>query len=208
MRRLLCMSIVPMFALVFALSCSNEPRTEKPIKDKGPYLARINGVEIIAQDVRDEFNLIPPEIQQLYAMEDGMESLLEELVKKELLYQEGQKRGYQKEDEFKKQVEEFKKRLTIAHLLSDEVENKAVVPDSAVRDFYESNREKFVREVPGEEKSELIGLEMVEDLIKERLVAEQQKKVFDSYVESLKEKARVELNKEALKSAFANSVAP
>jgi hypothetical protein len=194
--------------MMFALSCSNKAQTEKPIKPKGPHLAKINGVEITAQDVREEFNLLPQEIQQLYATEDGMESLLDELVKKELLYQEGKKRGYQKDHEFKKQVEEFKRRLTIALLLSDEIEKKAVVSDKEIKDFYETNKEKFVKELPGGEESEIIELEMVEDLIRERLVAEQQKEIFNSYVESLKKTARVELNMDALKSAFGNSVAP
>jgi hypothetical protein len=85
MKKLLCMSIV----LIFALSCANKTSTEKPIEKKGPFLAKINGVEILAQDVMEEFDMLPPEIQQLYTTEDGMESLLDELVKKEILYQEG-----------------------------------------------------------------------------------------------------------------------
>jgi peptidyl-prolyl cis-trans isomerase C len=198
------MSIV----LIFALSCNNKASVEKPIESKGPYLAKINGVEINEQDIKEEFELLPPEIQQLYATEDGMESLLDELVKKEILYQEGKKRGYQQVDEFKEQVDEFKRRLTIAHLLSDEVEEKVSVSDKEIRDFYDSNRDKFVREVPGKEEPEVIEFEMVENLIRDRLVAENQKEVFDSYVESLREKAVVELNIDALKSAFANNTAP
>jgi hypothetical protein len=198
------MSIV----LIFALSCANKTSTEKPIEKKGPFLAKINGVEILAQDVMEEFDMLPPEIQQLYTTEDGMESLLDELVKKEILYQEGKKRGYQKDAEFREQLEEFKRRLMIAHLLSEEVEEKVMISDKEIRDFYESNKEKFVRDVPGQEEPEAIEFEMVENLIRERLVAEQQKEVFDSFVESLRKTARVELNEEALKSAFSNKAAP
>lgn len=205
MRKLLCIAIM----LVFVLSCTNKSSTEKPIKNKGPYLAKIDNVEIIAEDVKQEFDRLPPEIQQMYTTEDGMESLLDELVKKELLYQEGKRKGYQNKDEFIEQMDEFKRRLTIIHLLSDEVEKNVVVSDNEIRDFYEANKEKFVRgEVPGKEKPETIEFEAVENLIRDRLVAEKQQEVFDSYVESLREKARIILNREALKSAFANNTSP
>jgi hypothetical protein len=183
------------------LCCSREPRN---VTDRGLCLAKINDVPIYSEDVKKEFNMLPEQIRQLYMSENGIESLIDELVKKELLYQEARKRGYHNKDAFARQVKEFRKRLMIEHLLKDEIESKAVVTEKNVRDFYESNVESFAREVPGEDKTEAIDFEMVKDLIMERLVADRQKEIFDSYIESLEKNNEIELNRESIIKTFGN----
>jgi peptidyl-prolyl cis-trans isomerase C len=206
MKKLLCL-----ISVLLAVSCAKGPqeaRETQEARKEGEYLARINKATISAEDVNKEFSLLPPEIRQMYMTADGMGSLLDELIKKEVLYQEALKRGYDKKPDFAEQVREFNKRLMIEHLLSDEIEDKAVVSDAEVKEFYDTNRESFVREVPGEDKTETIEFERVEDLIRDRLVAEQQRAVFETYIETLKEKADIDIDREALKTAFGNTATP
>jgi peptidyl-prolyl cis-trans isomerase C len=200
---------------VFMLSCSETPQPINQQESKFPskantttLLAKVNAATISLEDVKKEFAMLPPEIQQLYMTADGMESLLDELIKKELLYQEAVKRGYDKQPKFTQQMEEFSKRLLIEYLLREEVEKKAVVSDKAIKDFYASNKESFVREVPGEDKKETIEFEKVEDLIRNQLVAEQQRTVFDGYVKELKGKANIEIDDASIKAALGNSATP
>jgi len=197
MKQLLSVMIV-----VFLFSCSN---TSQPIqKEESKFLAKVNTVNISLEDIKKEFSMLPQEIQQLYMTADGMESLLDELIKKELLYQEAVKRGYDKQEKFVQQMEEFNKRLLIEYLLRDEVETKAVVSDKAVKDFYDANMDKFV----GEGQKEPIEFERVEDLIRNQLVGEQQRNVFDTYVKTLKDKATIEIDEASVAAAMGKEDAP
>jgi|Deesub1362A_J573_1020465.scaffolds.fasta_scaffold00093_79 peptidyl-prolyl cis-trans isomerase C len=194
-----------MAIIVFVLACTEgKPTKTQTTSVKGPYLAKVNDVTITKEDVMEEFNMLPPQIQEFFTTEGGMESLLDELVKKELLYQEAKKRNFSNSAKFKKRVEDFKKRLMIEYLLEEEIEKKALVSDKEVRDFYEKNKENFVVEIPGKEKPELVEFDKVKDFIQQRLTAEKQREIFDSYITSLKKTYKVELDKEAIKKAFGN----
>jgi peptidyl-prolyl cis-trans isomerase C len=168
----------------------------------------VNDASITTGDISAEFGMLPVEIQRLYGTPDGAAALLEELVKKELLYQEAIKRGYQKEPDFVRQQEEFSKRLMIEFLLRDEIEQKTRVSPEAVRKFYDDNRERFVRQVPGSEEPELISFEQVEDIIRERLEGDQQREVFEGYVAGLRNSASVEVDTDLLEATFANVLSP
>ncbi len=170
------------------------------------YLARVNDVAIKESDVREEFRMLPLQVQQLFASRGGMSSLLEELIKKELLYQEAKKRGYPSNKEFQRLEEAFRKRLLIEFLLKEEVENKSTVSDDEIKQYYDANSQDFVLEVPGTKETQSIELEAVADLIRQKLVAEKQQQVFDSYIAELKKSSTVELNEEAVSSAFGNTV--
>ncbi len=171
------------------------------------YLAKVNDVVIKEADVRNEFRMLPFQVQELFSAQGGMGSLLEELIKKEILYQEARKRSYPSDEEFRKREADFRKRLLIEFLLEEEVEKKSAVNASDIEEYYANNRQDFVMEVPGTDETQSIEFEAVAELIRQKLVAERQQQVFDSYIEELKKTYSVELNKEAVSSAFGNGTA-
>lgn len=185
--------------VVLVLSCAEEA----PRKD---YLAKVNGQVITEEDVLKEYEQLPPRIREMFSGERGMEGLLSELVKREILYLEAKKRGYARSGEFRNRVEEFKKRLLIELLLEEEVESKVEVSEGEVRDFYDQNRQLFA--VQGEDGENVVEFDRVRGLIGQRLKAEKQKAAFDSYVGSLREAYRVELAPEEVRAAFGNRLAP
>jgi hypothetical protein len=201
--------ILPLsFMLLLAVACTENNPAGGAGAGNVPYLAKVNGEPITVQTVREEFNMLPPEVQEMFRSEGGMEDLVEELIKKEVLYLESKKKGVQNSEEFRKRLNSFKKRLMVEVLLADEINDKALISDSEVRDFYEQNTESFIRETPEGDKTEAMKLESVEGIIRQYLTAEKQKEIFDSYIASLRKNYRIEYDRESIGQAFGNTPQP
>ncbi|MEW6161705.1 MAG: peptidylprolyl isomerase [Nitrospirota bacterium] len=115
----------------------------KKEEQKRPYLAKVGNVKITQTDLEKELKNLPDFAQKMFEGSEGKERFLNELVKKELLYQEASKKGLDKDAEYFKKVEEFKKITLIGLLLEKEIESKAKVSDQEVKDYYEKHREDF-----------------------------------------------------------------
>jgi len=268
-------------SLLFAfISCA-----KKEEQKKGPYLAKVGNTTITQADIEKEIKNLPEFAQNLFGGPGGKERFLDELVKKELLYQEALKKGFDKDPEYLRKLEEFKKLTLIGQLLEKEIESKAKVTEQDVKDYYEKHKadlssvsqirashilvkteaeakKMLERLKKGENFAELakkysidpgsaknggdlgyfssgqmvpefeaaaaklkagemsepvktkfgyhiikvtdkkmgkpVEFEKVKSVLLQRLTAEKQKEVFDTYVESLKKSYKVEINKEAL----------
>jgi EpsD family peptidyl-prolyl cis-trans isomerase len=277
MRRFaILMFIIP---LLFAfVACA------KKGEEKGPYLAKVGNVKITQADLEKEMKNLPSFAQKIFEGSGGKERFLNELIKKELLYQEALKKGLDKDADYLKRVEDFKKITLIGKLLEKEMESKAKVSDQDVKDYYEKHKGDFavgqirashilvkteeearkilerlkkgedfakiakkssidsgsaknggdlgffsagqmvpefeaaaVKLKPGEisepvrtkfgyhiikvtdkKVGKSVEFEKVKNYISQRLSAEKQKGVFDSYIDELKKKYPVEINKEAV----------
>lgn len=201
MKRLL---IIPLlFALALALSCTKGKPAEKEVK--GTQLAKVDDITITENVVREEFDMLPAQIQEMFRKEGGMEDIVDELVKKELLYLESKKRGFDRDATFMRKVEDFKKRLMIERLLEEEIEKKTQVSDKEVKEYYDRNKSDFVFETPGGGKGKTVEFEKVKALLEQRVLAEKQKGVFDSYIDSLKKTHKVDINRDAITKAFGNA---
>jgi len=168
---------------------------------KGPYLVKINNVTITKEDLNKEIEALPVFAQKMFEGEEGIARLIDELTKKELLYQEAKKKGLDKDPAYLKKVADSQKLILITSLLEKEIEDRSKVSDKEVRDFYEKNKENFVVE------GKLIEFDKVKDMLAQRLTAQKQKEAFDSYVESLKKSYKIEVNQEAI-AALAKKAEP
>lgn len=271
--------VVCAFLFFAFISCAKQE------EQKGPYLAKVGNVKITKADLEREFKNLPEFAQKLFEGKAGKERFLEELIKKELLYQEALKKGLDKDPEFRNKVEDFKKITLIGQLLEKEIEMKSQITDEDIRNYYEKNKEDFSNvtqikashilvkteeeakrildrlkkgedfaemakkysidngsaknggdlgyfspgqmvpeferaaarlktgEVSGPVKTQFgyhiikvtdkklgkpIEFEKVKNLIYQRLTAEKQKEIFDSYIEQLKNRYKVEINREAV----------
>ena len=68
---------------------------------------------------------------------------MEELIKKELIYQDAKNKGLDKDKEILAQVEEFKKMTLLSVVLKKEIEEKVQVSDQEAKDFYDNHQDKF-----------------------------------------------------------------
>jgi len=164
----------------------------KKEEQKGQYLVKINGVTITKEDLKKEVEALPPFAQKMFEGEEGIARLIDELIKKELLYQEAKKKGLDRDASYLKKVADSQKLILISALLEKEIEDKAKLSDKDIRDFYEKNKADFM--VQGK----TIEFEKIRDMLAQRLTAQKQKEVFDGYVENLKKSYKVDVNKDAI----------
>lgn len=133
-----------LFAIMIlaALAACNKKTTE--IKEqKGAVLAKVGTAVITDGDLERELKSLPDYAKQMFADEQGKEKFLDELVKKEMLYQEALKKGLDKSADFVKKVEEFKKLTLVSELLEKEIMAKAKVSDQEAKEYYEKHKEEF-----------------------------------------------------------------
>jgi peptidyl-prolyl cis-trans isomerase C len=133
MRRVLILLFV--FCMVFACAKKEEK--------KGAYLAKIGDSVITQADFEREMKGLPEFVQKMFEGASGKESFLNELIKRELLYKEALKKGLDKDPEYVKKLEDFKKITLVGLLLQKEIEGKVKVSDQEVKDYYEKNKGKF-----------------------------------------------------------------
>jgi EpsD family peptidyl-prolyl cis-trans isomerase len=128
--------IIPLLFVFSACAKKGEQQT-------GPYLAKVGSVNITQADLDREMKNLPEFAQKFFEGPGGKEKFLDELIKKELIYQEALKKGVDKNPEFLKKVEEFKKITLISQLLEKEIETKAKVTEKDAKDYYDKHKEEL-----------------------------------------------------------------
>jgi EpsD family peptidyl-prolyl cis-trans isomerase len=135
MRKVTILLLIIPLVYLFA-GCAKEGQ-------KGAYLAKVGNVQITQADFERELKNLPSFAQKIFEGKEGKEKFLNELVKRELLYQEALKKGLDNNPEYKRKVEEFKKITLISQLLETEITSKAEVTDQDVKNYYEKHKEDF-----------------------------------------------------------------
>jgi EpsD family peptidyl-prolyl cis-trans isomerase len=129
-----------LLCLVLLAACSKGAEQKK-----GDVVAKVDSEVITTKDVEQEVNALPEFAKEFFKGPDGMSRLVDELVKKELLYVEAKKRGLDKDEEFQKKFEEIKKNALITRLLEKEVKGLPQVSDKEVKDYYDAHKDEFVQ---------------------------------------------------------------
>ncbi|MBI5212923.1 MAG: SurA N-terminal domain-containing protein, partial [Nitrospirae bacterium] len=125
-------------AFVFVISCSKDGGF------KGSYVAKVGGKTVTKEDVQAEMNALPDMAKAFFQGPEGTARLVDELVTKEMLYLEAQKRGLDKNKEFQKKFEEVKKRALIEQLIGKELESASKITDKEVVEYYDKHKEDFM----------------------------------------------------------------
>jgi peptidyl-prolyl cis-trans isomerase C len=132
-------AIILLMMALFA--CSKKEATQTA--PTGPFLAKVGNTAITQADLDREMKSLPEYAQQMFNTEDGRQRFLDELVKKEMLYQEALKKGLDQTPEFNQKVADFRKLTLISQLIDKEVISKSKVSDQEIRDYYNKHREDF-----------------------------------------------------------------
>ncbi len=125
-------------ALIFVASCSKGGGMQ------GNYVVKIDGTTLTKEDVQTEMNSLPEMAKQFFQGPEGSSRFVDELVKKEMLYLEAKKRGLDKNKEFERKVEDFKKITLINQLLQQEIEATSKVNEKDAADYYNSHKDDFM----------------------------------------------------------------
>ena len=112
-------------------------------KSDSPVLAKVNK-DAVTQDVfLKEISRVPEWARGQFEGQEGKEKFLDEIIKRELIYQNALKMKLDKDEEYVAKVEEFNKMTLISLVLQKEVEEKANVSDDEVKAFFDKNEDKF-----------------------------------------------------------------
>jgi peptidyl-prolyl cis-trans isomerase C len=128
----------------FFCACSKQKQeAQGPSPSSSAAIAKVGSVSITQEDITRELKALPEQIQKMFEGPGGMEKFVDEMVKKEMLYQEAKKKGLESSPEYKKKVADFQKLTLISVLLEKEIEDKAKVSDKEVKDYYETHKSEF-----------------------------------------------------------------
>ena len=133
MKRFQFLAILVSLALLFSCAKKGEQKSSA-------YIAKAGSVTITQEDVKRELKGLPEQIQKMFEGPEGAERFVDELVKKEVLFQEAKNKGYENNSEYQQKVEDFKKLTLISILLEKEIEEKAKATDKDVKDYYEKHK--------------------------------------------------------------------
>ncbi|MBN1353959.1 MAG: peptidyl-prolyl cis-trans isomerase [Candidatus Omnitrophica bacterium] len=125
--------VIAVFALTFG-GCSGGSSKN--------VLATIDKEDRIAlKDFNNRISKLPKRYQE--AINKNKKAFLDELIVDNLLYREAMRKKLYRDKDVNDVIEEAKKKILIARLLQDEVENKVNVSDDEVKAYYEANPDKF-----------------------------------------------------------------
>lgn len=124
--------LIVIITVIFLFSCA------KSEKQKPKYIAKVGDSTITEEDFKRELNMLPQNIQKIFEGEKGTYKFVDELVIKEILYQEAKKRGLDNIPEYQKEDEDHKKAAIIIALLEKEVEEKAKILGKDKKDIFNS----------------------------------------------------------------------
>lgn len=140
-------------------------------------LADIAGNYVTKSDLDKQYQKLPKQYQEMYA--DTKDEYLEQVIVRELIYLEAEKRGLT--DSAKTKDQQFE---TAVQALFIEVVGQPEVTKAEIEDIYKQNKDQM----PG------TPLEQVESEIRKYLVQQKQSQTFDAFIKELRENADVKLN--------------
>ncbi len=126
-----------MLSFAFLMGCSQETKSDSPV------LAKVGKAVINQDDYMREIGRVPEWARTNFKDLDGKSKFLDELIKKELVYQHAKKMRLDNDKEYRDKVEEFEKMTLVTMLLKKEIEGKLSLEDAMVKEFYEKNSDKF-----------------------------------------------------------------
>jgi peptidyl-prolyl cis-trans isomerase C len=135
MKKLFTFILLLLIPVVYG--CSQDSTPDSPV------IAKVNKGAVTESDFLREVVRIPEWARSQFEADDGKEKFLDELVKKELIYQHAKKMRLDNNEEYLQKVREFEKLTLVALSLKKEVDDKVRVDESEVKAFFDENKEKF-----------------------------------------------------------------
>ena len=105
-------------------------------------VAKVGNYEITVKGFNERISNLPEKYREVVKRRKN--EYLEDLIKDTLLYQEAVRKDLDREEDVRNLIEEAKKKIIIARLLQDEVDNKVVITDEDIELFYTANKGKYM----------------------------------------------------------------
>ena len=141
-KRLMFLSVVMVSAMaVSSISCNNQKEAGKG-SSSGPVVAKINNTEITLDDFNERLKEYPSVAHGGNLDLETKKGFLDNLIVRELLYQEAVKTGLDKEKETAEILEEMKKRILVEKLFKKELEANITISEEELKKYYDEHPEE------------------------------------------------------------------
>jgi parvulin-like peptidyl-prolyl isomerase len=137
MKKKFTKALITLFIAAAVSACSGEGKPDSPV------IARVNKEVITQNQFLREASRVPEWARGQLQKEEGRERFLDEMIKRELIYQYAKKMRLNKDPEFKERMKEFEKMTLVSLVLKKEVDDKVRVDDEEVKAFFEENKDKL-----------------------------------------------------------------
>ena len=112
---------------------------------KGEVVAKVDSEVVTTGDVESKINSMPPPYREFFKQPEAMSELIDQIVSEELLYVAAKKKGLDKEEDYVKSVEDFKRTSLMTRLLKKELPAMPQLTEKDVKDFYESHKAELIQ---------------------------------------------------------------
>lgn len=180
MRGIFCSILI--FSFIFAGCSSGSVEKDRRV------VAQVNDYNMGVDDLRYDLKNIPYDEEGFLKTRDGRMEYMERLIEKEILLQEAQRLGLDREKDFMKSIENYWEQALLRLLLqrkSKEISGLMHVYDNEVEEYYKESGEKQ-------------PLSKVRDDITKTIRQKKETDAMNAWVEELKKKAYIKINQGVL----------
>lgn len=114
-------------------------------KGNDEVILKAGSSKLTKKQLQEDLKTLPPQTKAFLASPEGVNRLKDELVKREVLYEEAKNKGLGKSEEFKRRMEEFRKITLINMLLEQEIKNVQQITEKDAKDYYDKNKDQFIK---------------------------------------------------------------
>ena len=203
MKKILLLAAI----LALAFSCTHQNSAKEPAStDNSAVLAKVGDKAITKAMFESELDALPEQVRGYFMKQGGPRAFLDQIISKEVLYQEALKEGLDKDKDLQAAVKNYKKITMVKLLLQKKIGENLTVSDAEAKKYYDGNKDVFtIKE--GKAAGQLVPFDAIKPMIKQRLIAEKQAQAFTQYVDELKKGTKIDVNEQAVQALAANSPA-
>ncbi len=176
-----------LFLILLLFSCDSKMTKIKKVgkvkKLNSPIIAKVNNIPITVEDYKREKAKLPEDLKKLLKKPEKKLQFIQNLIDKELIYEESKKSKIEEDPSFKKKLEVLKKELMINEFLKRKISANIIITEKEIKSYYEKNKKNFN-----------LPLDKVRNKIVEILKKQKEQELFQRYLESLRQSAKIEIN--------------
>lgn len=157
-------------------------------------VAQVNKYKMTAEDLRYELDNVPHDTSYLLRTKDGRREYLGNLLEKEILLQEAQRQGLDREKDFMKSIENYWEQALLKLLLerkSREISSLIHVYDNEIEDYYRKSGERS-------------PLPEVRQDIRKAIRQKKETEAMNAWIEELKDRSYIRINEDVSEDVFSN----
>ncbi len=123
------------FILISVSSCGRSP-------EKGEVLVQIGDMKVTVSDFNERIANLPSRYQNV--IKRRKKEFLQEFINDMILYQEAVRQGLNKDKEVLKVVDEARKKILIARLLKDSIDDTIEISNDEIATYYTDNKNNYM----------------------------------------------------------------